>query len=132
MSRPVLDVLRDTKVNLRARRLLPAVEAIEQGMSAIQMAEEARDEAIKAASVIPGLRAEVASLKRQIENLKGEIAKARSEAEQAAMPMLEALAEAHREVRNMIRPYLSGDTGIRMVALTIWNEMNAAWGKEKS
>jgi len=128
----VVRQLRDTQANLKARRLLPAAEAIGRGISLIAMADEARQEAVKAASVIPGLRSEVEKLKRQVTHLQGEVAKAQDEAKRAAVPRLEALAEAHAQTRDLIRPFLQGDTGTRMLALTIWRELDAKWGKEVS
>ena len=132
MDREVIDLLQETQKNLKARRMDPAVHAIGRGIALIWKAEEARQVAVNAAAAIPGLNNEIANLKRQVAFLQGEVAKAQDEAKRAAIPRLEAQAEARREVRDMIRPYLNGDTGIRMVALTIWNAMNAAWGKEKS
>ena len=132
MDREVIDLLQETQRNLKARRMDPAVHAIGRGIALIWKAEEARQAAVNAASAIPGLNAEIANLKRQIAHLHGEIAKAQDEAKRAAMPRLEAQAEARREIRDMIRPFLNGDTGLRMLALTIWDRMNAAWGKEQS
>lgn len=132
MDNEVVRQLRDTQANLKARRLLPAAEAIERGLSVIAIAEEARQEAVRAASVIPGLRSEVASLKVQIGRLQNAVAKAQDEAKLAAVPKLEALAEARAETRDLIRPFLQGDTGTRMLALTIWRELDAKWGKEVS
>ena len=133
MDNEVVRQLRDTQANLKARRLLPAAEAIERGLSAIAIAEEARQEAVRAASVIPGLRSEVEALKIRVGWLKGEVAKARDEAKLAAVPMLEAQARARQEVRDLMRPFLTeGDQGVRMLAQTIKAALDAKWGKEKS
>ena len=99
-------------------------------MELLRQADEARQEAVTAASVIPSLRGEVESLKRQVAHLKGEVAKAQEETKRASVPRLEALAEARAEARNLIRPFLQGDPGARMLALTIWRSLDEAWGKE--
>jgi len=133
MDNEVVRQLRDTQANLKARRLLPAAEAIERGLSVIAIAEEARQEAVRAASVIPGLRSEVASLKAQIGRLQNAVAKAQDEARLAALPTVEAQAKARQEVRDLMRPFLTeGDQGVRMLAQTIKAALDAKWGKEKS
>lgn len=133
MDNEVVRQLRDTQANLKARRLLPAAEAIERGLSVIAIAEEARQEAVRAASVIPGLRSEVASLKVQIGRLQNAVAKAQDEARLAAVPTVEAQAKARQEVRDLMRPFLTeGDQGVRMLAQTIKAALDAKWGKEKS
>lgn len=133
MDNEVVRQLRDTQANLKARRLLPAAEAIERGLSVIAIAEEARQEAVRAASVIPGLRSEVALLKVQIGRLQNAVAKAQDEARRAAVPTVEAQARARQEVRDLMRPFLTeGDQGVRMLAQTIKAALDAKWGKEKS
>lgn len=132
VDQAVIRQLSETRDNLKARRLLPHAEAIERGLSALAALDEARAKAVEIASAFPGLRAEVENLKRQVAHLQGEVSKAQDEAKRAAVPRLEALAEARAEIRNVIRPFLTGDPGARMLALTIWHEMNARWGKEVS
>lgn len=131
MDNEVVRQLLDTQANLKARRLLPAAEAIGRGLSLIAMADEARQEAVKAASVIPVLRSEIASLKHQIGRLQAEVARAQDEAKRAAIPREEAQAMARQEVRDVLRPFLSGEQATRMLALTIRSRLDEAWGKEK-
>ncbi len=130
MDQAVIRQLSEARDNLKARRLLPHAEAVERGLSALAALDEARAKAVEIASAFPGLRAEIENLKRQVAHLQDEVSKAQDEAKRAAVPRLEALAEARAEIRDVIRPFLSGDPGARMLALTIWHEMNARWGKE--
>lgn len=132
MDQAVIRALSDARDNLKARRLIPHADAVQRGLTALAAADEARAQAIEAASAIPALRAEVEGLKRRVAHLQGEVAKAQDEAKRAAVPRLEALAEARAEIRNVIRPFLTGDPGARMLALTIWRDMDARWGKEVS
>jgi len=99
-------------------------------MRALQASNDALQAAWAALGELPALRGEVESLKRQVAHLKGEVAKAQEETKRASVPRLEALAEARAEARNLIRPFLQGDPGARMLALTIWRSLDEAWGKE--
>ena len=133
MDREVIDLLQETQKNLKARRMDPAVHAIGRGITLIWKAEEARQAAVNAAAAIPGLQNEIANLKRQVAFLQGEVAKAQDEAKRAAVPRLEALEEGRQEVRNLLRPFLKdGEQGVRMLAITIKQALDARWGKEKS
>lgn len=133
MDRAVIDLLQDTQKNLATRRMLPQAQAIGRGIALIWKCEEARQTAINEASAIPGLRAEIENLKRQAAYLQGEVAKAQDEAKRAAVPRLEALEEGRQEVRNLLRPFLKdGEQGVRMLAITIKQALDARWGKEKS
>lgn len=130
MDQAVLASLRDAHDNLKARRLLPHAAAVDRGMRALQASNDALQAAWAALGELPALRGEVESLKRQVAHLKGEVAKAQEETKRASVPRLEALAEARAEARNLIRPFLQGDPGARMLALTIWRSLDEAWGKE--
>lgn len=133
MDREVINLLQDTQKNLAARRMLPQAQAIGRGLGLIWKYSEARQSALNEASVIPSLRAEIERLRRQVEQLKGEVAKAQDETKRAAVPRLEALDEGRREIRNLLRPFLThGEQGVRMLALTLKSALDAKWGKEQS
>lgn len=128
----VITLLRETQANLVARGIRAAADAVGQSIELIHRLDAERHSATVAAKAVHELNGKIESLNRHIAFLNGEVAKAQAETRLAQVPRDEEQAKARQEVRDVLRPFLKeGEQGTRMLALTIRQALDAAWGKEE-
>ena len=129
--REILGRLNASHANLRARGMVTASEDMNAAISLCEAALKERDAARLKARENDHLRSRIDRLEYDLTMMRLSRDEARNETKIASIPMDEAQAMARAEVRAVLLPYLTdGAQGMRMLALTLKAEMDAAWGKE--
>lgn len=127
----VYDRLVRTHANLKARGYVTAAEDMNAALELLDQFARDRDHALEQAREADALRSRINRLGYDLSQMRVERDRALAEAEAARMPLDEAKAVARREVRDILRPFLTdGVQGVRMLAQTIKQGLDSAWGKE--
>lgn len=123
--------LQRSHANLRARGFLTAAEDMLAAIAFCDQCVSERDASRAEALDARKLRTKLGRLEFEIVQARKARDEAREEAKQARMPLEAAQARARKEVRDILRPYLTdGQQGMRMLAMTIKAALDAEWGKE--
>lgn len=111
--------------------MVTAAEDMNAALTFFYKAIADKDEAIEKAREVDQLRARIGRLEFDLVGMKQARDAAREEARTAGIPLEEAQAKARKEVRDILRPFLTeGEQSTRMLALTIKAALDQVWGKE--
>lgn len=116
--------------NLAARGHAAAAEVMRSLVDMVQGQAAALDGALVRVRETEALERTIKGLQQQIGELQKTVDAERLATKRAAIPMDEARSIARSETRAVLQPYLEGEPTVRMLAMTIKNDLDARWGKE--